>query len=140
MSKESDLDERKARLRRAGLRATRQRTALAGLLFGSGAHRHVTAEQLYREATAAGIKVVLATVYNTLHRLTDAGLLREVAIEPGRSCFDTNVAEHHHFYFRDSGRLQDIPAESVSVAELPTPPAGTSVDRIEVIIRLRGRS
>src|SRR5262249_50100811 len=64
------------RLRRAGLRPTRQRVALARLLFDSG-DRHVTAEQLHGEALAASIRVSLATVYNTLHHFTSAGLMRE---------------------------------------------------------------
>jgi len=123
------------RLKRAGLRPTRQRLALAGLLFG--AHdRHVTAEQLHSEAQAASIKVSLATIYNTLHQFTEAGLLREVVVEPGRSYFDTNVTDHHHFYCEGDGRLEDIPGHSLSLAYMPPPPPGMSIERIEVIIRL----
>ena len=81
---------------------------LARLLFDGG-DRHVTAEQLHGEALAAAIPVSLATVYNTLHQFTDAGLLREVVVEPGRSYFDTNIADHHHFFCEASGLLQDIP-------------------------------
>ncbi|HZD27006.1 MAG TPA: transcriptional repressor, partial [Alphaproteobacteria bacterium] len=55
------------RLRAAGLRPTRQRLALARLLF-EGGHRHMTAEDLHGEASGAGLKVSLATVYNTLHQ------------------------------------------------------------------------
>ncbi len=124
-------------LKGAGLRPTRQRLALARLLFADGAERHVTAEQLHGEAKGADVKVSLATVYNTLHQFTDAGLLREVVVEPGRSYFDTNVAEHHHFYFEDSGRLQDIPGDEVRLAEVPPAPRGTHVDRVDVIIRIR---
>lgn len=124
------------RLRSAGLRPTRQRLALARLLFDRG-DRHVTAEHLHAEAVAANIPVSLATVYNTLHQFTGAGLLREVVAEPGRSYFDTNTSEHHHFYDEDSGRLQDIPGCDLAVEKLPTPPPGTTVSRVDVIIRLR---
>jgi Fur family transcriptional regulator, iron response regulator len=123
------------RLKRAGLRPTRQRLALAALLFDGG-HRHVTAEQLQGEAGTNAIKVSLATIYNTLHQFTEAGLLREVVIEPGRSYFDTNMDDHHHFYVEGSGRLLDIPADSVSLASLPTPPEGTEISRVDVIIRI----
>ena len=123
------------RLTRAGLRPTRQRLALAKLLF-DGCHRHVTAEQLHGEAAAADMRVSLATVYNTLHQFMGAGLLREVVVEAGRSYFDTNVSDHHHFFFEKSGRLQDIPGESVTLGILPTAPPGTRVNRVEVIIRL----
>lgn len=124
------------RVKRAGLRPTRQRIALARLLF-QYQDRHVTAEQLHSEAKDADLQVSLATVYNTLHQFTDAGLLREVVVEPGRSYFDTNIHDHHHFYHEDSGALQDIPSEQVRLAELPSAPEGTSVDRVDVIIRLR---
>lgn len=124
------------RLRAVGLRPTRQRVALARLLF-DGLDRHVTAEQLHGEALAAAIRVSLATVYNTLHQFTDAGLLREVVVEPGRSYFDTNIDDHHHFFCESSGHLQDIPGEMVMVGQLPQPPDGTEIRRVDVIIRVR---
>jgi len=125
-----------ARLRGAGLRPTRQRLALAKLLFDGG-DRHVTAEQLHGEAAAATIPVSLATVYNTLHQFTGAGLLREVVVEPGRSYFDTNVDDHHHFFCESTGALQDIPGAAVSVSQLPHAPVGTEISRVDVIIRVR---
>jgi Fur family iron response transcriptional regulator len=123
-------------LRRAGLRPTRQRQALARLLFDGG-DRHVTAEQLHGEALAASIRVSLATVYNTLHQFTAAGFLREVVVEPGRSYFDTNNHDHHHFFCESTGMLQDIPGEALSVGQLPHAPAGTEISRVDVIIRVR---
>ena len=124
------------RLRAAGLRPTRQRVALAGLLLENG-NRHVTAEQLHSEARAAAIPVSLATVYNTLHQFIQCGILRELVIEPGRSYFDTNLDNHHHFYCESTGLLQDIPGELVMVGRLPEPPAGAEISRIDVIIRIR---
>ena len=123
-------------LRQAGLRPTRQRLALGTLLF-EGEDRHVTAELLHAEATAAGQHVSLATVYNTLHQFTAASLMREVVVEPGRSYFDTNTDDHHHFFCESTGHLQDIPGELVRVGELPRPPAGAKIQRVDVIIRIR---
>ncbi len=122
-------------LKLAGLRPTRQRRALARLLFDDE-NRHVTAEQLHAEARHDGAEVSLATVYNTLHQFTQAGLMREVMVDPGRSYFDTNTSEHHHFYYEDTGRLQDIPEESIALAALPKPPLGTAISRIDIIVRL----
>jgi Fur family iron response transcriptional regulator len=127
-----------ARLRHSGLRPTRQRLALAKLLFGRG-HRHVAAEDLHDEARAAGVRVSLATVYNTLHQFTAAGLLRSVTVEGSRSYFDTNTVDHHHFYCQDDGRLMDIEGSAIRIAGLPTPPDGASVERVEVIVRLKSR-
>ena len=125
-----------ARLRSVGLRPTRQRLALARLLLENG-DRHITAEQLHGEAVGADIRVSLATVYNTLHQFTEAGLLREVVVEPGRSYFDTNTTDHHHFFCDADGRLQDIPGEDVMVSGFPLPPLGTEICRVDVIIRVR---
>jgi Fur family iron response transcriptional regulator len=125
-------------LRSVGLRPTRQRLALARLLFDSGIDRHVTAEILHEEAMAAGARVSLATVYNTLHQFTDMGLLREVVVDCGRAYFDTNVGEHHHFFFESEGRLEDIPADQVHFAEIPKAPSGTEIAGVDVIIRVRG--
>ena len=122
-------------LKAAGLRPTRQRLALAKLLFDKG-NRHVTAEMLHSEASTAKVRVSLATVYNTLHQFTAAGLLREVVVEAGRSYFDTNVDEHHHFYFEDTCGLEDIPGDRIEVADLPAPPEGTRVALVDVIVRV----
>jgi Fur family iron response transcriptional regulator len=124
------------RLRRVGLRPTRQRVALARLLFDCS-DRHVTAEQLHGEAADASIRVSLATVYNTLHQFTAAGLMREVVVEPGRSYFDTNTDDHHHFFCESTAHLQDIPGDLVRVGQLPQPPPGAEIRRVDVIIRIR---
>ena len=124
------------RLRAVNLRPTRQRVALARLLL-EGGERHFTAEQLHGEALGAGIGVSLATVCNTLHQFTDSGLLHEVIVEPGRSYFDTNTSDHHHFFCEVTGKLQDIPGEDLTVTSLPMPPAGTEISRVDVIIRVR---
>jgi Fur family transcriptional regulator, iron response regulator len=126
-------------LRGAKLRPTRQRLALARLLFEKG-DRHVTAEQLHGEAVAAAIPVSLATVYNTLHQFIDAGLVREVVVSPGRSYFDTNISDHHHFFYEQSGRLLDIPGERIGITGLPSPPEGASIRRVDVIIRVEDDS
>ena len=125
-------------LKTAGLRPTRQRLALGRLLYGENGdiERHVTAEQLHAEAMSAGVRESLATVYNTLHQFTEAKLLREVVVEPGRSYFDTNVDDHHHFYFEQSGRLQDIPSEELELKSMPEPPAGGRIRRVDVILRV----
>ena len=123
-------------LRTAGLRPTRQRLALAQILFGQG-HRHVTAESLFNEAKTRHIDVSLATVYNALHDFTGKGMLREISIDSTRSYFDTNIGDHHHFFFERTGQLQDIPSERVSIAALPDAPAGAEISRVDVIIRVK---
>lgn len=124
------------RLKKAELRPTRQRLALGKLLFDGG-DRHVTAENLHDEAIRHGIRVSLATVYNTLNQFTSAGLLREVVVAPGRSYFDTNISDHHHFFYEDDGALEDIPGDAVVLARLPEPPDGAQIQRVDVVVRLK---
>lgn len=120
-----------------GLRPTRQRLALAGLLVGDGMDRHVTAESLFAAAAGAGEKVSLATVYNTLRAFCEAGLLNEVVVDGSRSYFDTRVDDHPHFYWEDTNELTDAPAEDLVIATLPEAPDGMVVSRVDVVIRLR---
>lgn len=124
------------RLKSVGLRPTRQRLGLGKLLF-EGGDRHVTAEELHGQAVEAGLRVSLATVYNTLNQFTEAGLLREVVVASGRSYFDTNTTDHHHFFYEGTGQLQDIPGDQVRVSHLPDAPGGTRVARVDVIVRVR---
>lgn len=130
------LSDLRDKLRRVGLRPTRQRVSLGWLLFGKG-DRHITAEVLFDEATRARVPVSLATVYNTLHQFTEAGLLRQLAVDGTKAYFDTNPTEHHHFFLEEEGELIDMPAEGVTVGDLPPPPPGMEVAGVEVIVRLR---
>jgi Fur family transcriptional regulator, iron response regulator len=124
------------RLRKVGLRPTRQRLAICRRLFSVG-DRHVTAETLHCEVVGQGLKVSLATVYNTLHQFTKAGLLREVVVDGAKTYFDTNVSSHHHFFDVEKGSLCDIPGEGISVKGLPAAPNGLEIDRVDIVIRVR---
>lgn len=125
-----------ARLKAAGLRPTRQRLELAGLLFRDE-DRHVTAESLADEGARMGVKVSLATVYNTLHQFQAAGLLRQVVVDASRSYFDTNVGDHQHFFLENEGLLIDIPGEEISVSGVPAAPAGMAVASVDVVVRVK---
>jgi len=111
-------------LDRGGVRPTRQRVTLAKLLVGDGHHRHVTAESLFDAARASGERVSLATVYNTLRAFSEAGLLREITVNGSKSYFDNDA-------------LSDADAGEVMVSNLPEPPEGTEIERVDVVIRLR---
>lgn len=124
------------RVRDAGLRPTRQRIALAELLFAKG-DRHLSAEELHEEALAAGVPVSLATVYNALHQFTQAGLLRILAVEGAKTYFDTNTSDHHHFFIEGENRVFDIATGPVTVTNLPQPPEGMEIANVDIVVRLR---
>ncbi|MEM6384242.1 MAG: iron response transcriptional regulator IrrA [Pseudomonadota bacterium] len=128
-----------ARLRKAGLRPTRQRLALASILF-DGQDRHVSAEWLHDVAKTAGAGVSLATVYNTLHQFTEAGLLREISVDSARTYFDTNVGDHHHMFLEHEDRVIDVPSDAVSVDRLPPIPDGMELVSVDVLMRVRPKA
>jgi Fur family iron response transcriptional regulator len=123
-------------LRGAGLRPTRQRMALADLLFGKG-DRHISAELLFEEATRAMVPVSLATIYNTLHQFTEAGLLKAISIDSSKTYFDTNTGNHHHFFLEDTQEVIDMPEGTIIVNQLPQPPEGLEITSVDVVVRVR---
>ena len=129
------VHELRTKLRAAGLRPTRQRIALGWLLFAKG-DRHVTAETLQEEAQTARVPISLATIYNSLHQFTEAGFLREIAVDGSKTYFDTNVEPHHHFRVEGSNVLIDIPEIKVDEVKLPDPPPGKRIAGVDIIVRL----
>ena len=127
------------KVREAGLRPTRQRVALADMLFAKG-DRHISAEELHEEAVQAGVPVSLATVYNTLHQFTEAGMLRILAVEGAKTYFDTNTSDHHHFFIEDENEMVDIPLGTLKLNELPEPPEGMEIVNVDVVVRVRRKS
>lgn len=135
MNEEMDL-AMEEKLRLSGLRPTRQRIALAELLFAKG-DRHLTVEELHEEAVTAGVPVSLATVYNTLHQFTEAGMIRVLAVEGSKTYFDTNTCDHHHFFVEDTNEVLDLPGGNLSIDRLPEPPEGMEIAHVDVVVRLR---
>ena len=125
------------RLQSAGLRATPKRIAIGALLF-DGMDRHVTAGDVAALARKGGVRVSLATVYNTLNQFVAAGLMKRITLDTDRTYFDTNVSDHHHLFFEQDGILHDIPGDSIRVEGLPEMPAGAQVRSVEVIVRMTG--
>jgi Fur family iron response transcriptional regulator len=127
--------ELRSKLREAGLRPTRQRIALAELLFHNG-DRHLTAETLYEEARTTRYPPSLATIYNTLNQFAEHGLVREIAVYGSKVWYDTKTGPHYHFYLEDEDKLFDIPDELIPALEIPAPD-GLEVCAIDVVVRLK---
>lgn len=128
-------EETLVRLHKAGLRPTRQRRELAHLLF-SECSEAMTAEGVHGYALRHGVKVSLATVYGTLHSFCDAGLMREISID-SRRYFDTNPDNHQYFYYEDEKRLVGVTAAETGFHDVPPPPDGLKVSRVDVVVRLK---
>jgi Fur family iron response transcriptional regulator len=121
----------------AGVNPTAQRLAICRYILCDA--DHPTAEQVKAWVDVNFPKMSLATVYNTLGILVNAGLLKELTFPHTESkVYDQNVEEHHHFLDEDSGKLFDLPTSSIDVTEH----LGRSfkVNRIEVLVRGTKRS
>lgn len=122
-------------LEQSGIRPTAQRLKVAEVLLG--APRHLTAEQLLTVLRQAPNRVSKATVYNTLKLFVDHGLARQIHLDPDRCVYDSKMAPHHHFQNLETGEMTDIRPEDLEFARLPPLPAGTEVESVDVVIRVR---
>ncbi len=138
MEIESRQNDTVTTLRALGLRPTCQRILLHDLLF-KGAHRHVTAHDLYQEALSAGMSMSIATVYNTLNQFADYGLVRRIAISGERNYFDTDVSGHQHYYVEAEDRISDVPMKAIRIDDLPGPPEGYHITRVDVVVHLEAK-
>lgn len=131
------LKDIEKKLRAHGVLPTAQRLEVAGLMLARP--QHLSADQIIEKLQRAGSGVSKATVYNCLKLFSETGLLREINIDATRKYYDTTTSPHHHFYHVETGELTDIPADLISVSNLPPLPAGTEKDGVEVLIRVRDR-
>jgi len=92
---------------------------------------------LYQEPAKANVSVSLATVYNTLHKFAEVGLLRQVMVDRSKTYFDTNASNHHHFFVEDENLLVDIPGAEIIVDKMPTAPDGYEIARVDIVVRLK---
>jgi Fur family iron response transcriptional regulator len=124
-----------AMLREHGINPTSQRIDVAQLLFARP--QHLSAEQVMHAVRQAGHVISKATIYNTLGLFASKGLVREVNVDSSRVFYDSNTGKHHHFYNVDTGELTDIDDLALQVTDLPEVPAGTRMEGVEVIVRVR---
>ncbi len=122
-------------LAEAGLRPTRQRLALAEHLF-TGGGRHVSANDLHDELARKGAPVSLCSVYSSLRRFREIGLIHRVPVYGETAYFDTETSHHHHFYIANKDRLIDVPNGTIKIHDIPAAPEGYDLVGIDVVLRL----
>ena len=125
-------------LTRHDVQPTLQRLEIAQALFARD--QHLSADEVLKLVNQEANRVSKATVYNTLGLFAAKGLIREVIVDPNRVFYDPNTCDHHHFYNVDTGELTDIDADELALMNLPTLPAGTVADGVDVIIRIRNQT
>ena len=131
----NDYNQAIARLKKNGIRPTKQRMVLAKLLFEKG-DRHISAEEIFDEIKKEDRKISLATIYNTLKQFTKVGLLKELVVDQNKSIYCTNHDPHYHLYIEDEGKVVDIPQKNIDL-NIPSIPACLSLHNIDVVVRVR---
>ena len=128
--------DNKKKLRKAGLRPTKQRMIIANILL-NGVNRHFTAENLQNEINSSGNSMSIATIYNCLKKFRNCGLIKQVESSKETAIFDTNIDQHHHFLDEETGQLIDIENEEINLFKLPKIPEGYMNSGVEVLIKLK---
>jgi len=117
---------------------TSQRLEVAEALLNRP--QHLSADQIIDKLHRSGSSVSKATVYNTLKLFSETGLVKEINVDATRRFYDSTTHAHHHFYHVDTGELTDIPADKISILDLPKLPPGTEQDGVEGLIRVRNKT
>ena len=87
------------KLRKSGLRPTKQRIKISEVLFNSDKTFHFTINDLVKMIELKiNKKISLATVYNTIHAFKKKNYLKEIAINSSQTYFDTNITDNNHFF------------------------------------------
>ena len=89
-----------------GLRCTPQRYVLFDYLRRHPSH--LTADEIFRTVNSRDPRASRATVYNSLHALVKAGLVREVALVGHATHYECHTEDHHHFVCGRCGRIDDV--------------------------------
>ena len=121
-------------LRAHGIQPSAQRLAVAAYVLDTD--EHPSAEDVLAHAARNLPMISRATVYNTLNLFVDKGLIRELVLAEGRSVFDCNLEQHHHFIDEATGAIHDIPWDAVRVSRVDRL-AGYEIK--EYMVVLRGR-
>ena len=118
--------------RRAGVRRTPQRFSVLEHMMQYP--EHATVDELCAALNKRYPQASRATVYNTLHTLVEAGLVREFILHGKASRYDANIDPHHHFVCDHCGAVEDL--EWFEVPDLErSRSAAHSIRSYEVIVR-----
>ena len=125
------------KLRNSGLRPTKQRLQICKILFDVEKTFHFTINELDQKIKKQiGNKISLATIYNTVHAFEKKGYLKQIPINSNQAYFDTNVADHHHFYDLKDEKLIDLENSDVGPINILKKINGKKIKSVEVLVKL----
>lgn len=102
-------------LKSNGVRITPQRHAILAYLMESMSHP--TADEIYRSLEPRFPNMSVATVYNNLKMLIEAGMVQELSYGDNSSRFDADVSNHYHIICEQCGKIEDFMYPSLEDVE-----------------------
>jgi len=125
------------KLRKSGLRPTKQRIVICEVLFNADKTFHFTINDLVKMIEIkTNQKISLATVYNTIHAFEKKGYLKEIAINSSQTYFDTNTSDHHHFFDEKERELIDLANEDLDQIKIKKTIPGKKIKSVEVLVKV----
>tara|TARA_B100001029_G_C14686256_1_gene247307 strand:+ start:30 stop:428 length:399 start_codon:yes stop_codon:yes gene_type:complete len=125
------------KLRKSGLRPTKQRLQICEVLFDTEKTFHFTINDLVKIINEKlNNKISLATVYNTVHAFEKKGYLKQIPINSNQTYFDTNISDHHHFYDLKEEKLIDLENSDVGPINILRKIEGKKIKSVEVLVKL----
>ena len=125
------------KLRKSGLRPTKQRIKICEVLFNTVETFHFTISDLVKLIeNKANEKISLATIYNTIHAFEKKGYLKEIAINSSQTYFDTNTSNHHHFFDEKEKKLIDLEDKDVDPIKINKTIPGKKIKSVEVLVKV----
>ena len=125
------------KLRKSGLRPTKQRIKICQVLFDTKKTFHFTISDLVKLIEIkANEKISLATVYNTIHAFEKKGYLKEISINSSQTYFDTNTTNHHHFFDEKQKELIDLEEADVDTVKIRKTVPGKKIKSVEVLVKI----
>ena len=129
------------KLRKSGLRPTKQRLKICEILFNSNKTFHFTVNDLTKMAeNKENINISLATIYNTIHAFQKKGYLKEIPINSNQSYFDTNTSHHHHFFDEKKRELIDLENKDIDPIKINKTIPGKKINSIEVLVKIENEN
>ena len=129
------------KLRKSGLRPTKQRLQICEVLFNTERTFHFTINDLAKKINKQlNNKISLATVYNTVHAFEKKGYLKQIPINSNQTYFDTNISDHHHFYDLKEEKLIDLKNSDVGPINIYKKIDGRKIKSVEVLVKLEDQT
>ena len=125
------------KLRKSGLRPTKQRIKICEVLFNTDKTFHFTIKDLVGMIKLdSNENISLATIYNTIHAFEKKGYLKEISINSSQTYFDTNTSNHHHFFDENEKQLIDLEEGDIEPIRIRKKIPGKKIKSIEVLVKV----